>query len=156
MALLNGQSPEEISKEIITKAVESILVDIDGVRGQDLDELIRYKFSKKVYAKGERWFQKNLDNLRSEYLESVIEAQIKQRRKLDEKQQDNDNLEYFKLLVSRGMAHAEAMVEAGLAPKPTEEVAEVAAIPTEEIVIPPVVAESTEPVKETVEKKAKK
>ena len=114
MALLNGKTAEQIAKDIINKAVEPIIVEIDGVRGQDLDELVRYKFVKKIYSKGERWFQKNVDALRTEFLETVIEAQIKQRRKLDEKQQQIDNMEYYRELVSRGMSPAEALYESGL------------------------------------------
>ena len=124
MAKLNGKTPEEISHEIIEDAVTPIMVEIDGTRGQKLDELLRYKFSKKIYSKGEKWLQRNLDALRQEYLESLIDSFHKSRQKADEKQEKQDSLEYYQLLVSRGWDVMEAMVEAGLAPKKTEEPSE--------------------------------
>ena len=120
MALLNGQTAEQIAKDIINKAVEPVIVEVDGVRGQELDELVRYKFSKKIYSKGEAWFKRNVDALRQEFLESVIESQYKQRQKQDAAQIEKDNMEYYKLLVSRGMSPTEALYEAGLAQKPSE------------------------------------
>jgi len=114
MAKLNGNTPEEIAHEIVVAAVESIMVEIDGIRGQELDELLRYKYSKQIYSKGEQHFQRNKDAWRKEHLESVISAQFVQRKKLDEKQEKADSLEYFQLLVSRGVSKAEALEMAGL------------------------------------------
>jgi len=132
MAEMNGQTPEAIASQIIAEATEPVLVELDAIRAQQLDELIRYKFSKKIYSKGERWLQKNLDNLRQEYLESIIESFHKSRVKADEKQTEADNMEYYKLLVSRGMSPQEALFESGIAVKPSEpSKAPEAAIPVE-------------------------
>jgi hypothetical protein len=114
MAKMNGQTPEEMAADIVKAAVEPIVVEIDGVRGQELDELIRYRKAKHIYSKGEKWFQNNLEEFRKELLETIISAQFVQRKKMDEKQEKTDALEYFQLLVSRGVDKIQAMEMAGL------------------------------------------
>ena len=121
MAKLNGKTPVEIAKEIISEAIDPIMVEIDGVRGQELEELIRYKFSKKIYSKGEKWFERNLDALRQEFLESIIKGLYKTRKKADEEQEKKDVLEYYQLLQSKGMPAQEAAYVSGLVPRPEED-----------------------------------
>jgi cellulose biosynthesis protein BcsQ len=114
MATLEGKKPEQITAEIVKAAVENIVVEIDGVRGQELDELIRYKNARLIYSKGERYFQTHKEEMRKEFLESVIEAQFRQRKKLDEAVEKKEKLEYFQLLVSRGVGKVQALEMAGM------------------------------------------
>lgn len=114
MAEMNGKTPEQIAAEIIAAATESVMIEISGTAAQSLTKILKYANAKKIYVKGEKWFEKNLDTLRTEWLEKVIEAQAKQREKLDEKERENDAHEYVKILVSRGVNRFVAMEMAGL------------------------------------------
>jgi predicted S18 family serine protease len=114
MAKLNGQTPEEIAAEIIEAAVTSVKVEISGTANQDLEKILRYANAKKIYVKGEKWFQSNIESLQTEWLEKVIKAQAKQREKLDEKEAEQEKLEYFKILISRGVDRTQAIEMAGL------------------------------------------
>lgn len=114
MAELNGKTPEQIAADIIKAATESVMIEIAGTTAQRLEKILRYANAKKIYVKGEKWFQQNLETLQTEWLEKVIEAQAKQREKLDEKERENDAHEYVKILVSRGVNRFVAMEMAGL------------------------------------------
>lgn len=114
MAELNGQTPEEIAAEIIKAATETQMIEISGVANQNLTKILRYANAKKIYTKGEKWFQQNLETLQTEWLEKVITAQVKQREKLDEQEREKDATEYVKILVSRGVNRFVAMSMAGL------------------------------------------
>lgn len=114
MAELNGKTPEEIAAEIIKAATESVMIEISGTTAQRLTQILRYANAKKIYTKGEKWFQANLESIQTEWLEKVIEAQAKQREKLDAKERENDAHEYVKILVSRGVNRFVAMEMAGL------------------------------------------
>ena len=114
MAELNGQTPEQIAANIIKAATESVMIEISGTTAQRLTQILRYANAKKIYTKGEKWFQANLETIQTEWLEKVIEAQAKQREKLDAKERENDAHEYVKILVSRGVNRFVAMEMAGL------------------------------------------
>jgi hypothetical protein len=114
MATLEGKTPEQIAAEIVKKAVEPLKIEIDGVRGQDLDSLLKYKHAKQIYSKGEKWFTENLDMLRKEFLENIIESQYDQRKKQDKAQSEKEKLEYYTLLISRGVEKIKALEMAGM------------------------------------------
>lgn len=114
MAQMNGVSPEAKAKEIVIEAIKEIMVTIDGVNAQKLDEIVRYRNSKLIYSKGQLWFQKNEDRLRSEFLENIIKGQHDQLQKRNTAAEERDKLEYFKLLLTRGMSKDKALEEAGL------------------------------------------
>src|SRR3974390_1952359 len=109
MAKLNGKTPEEIAAEVIAAAVEPEMIEISGTANQDLTKILRYANAKKIYVKGEKWFATNLTNLQTEWFEKIIKAQIKQRTKLDEKEAEAEKLEYFKILISRGVERIKAL-----------------------------------------------
>ena len=114
MALLDGKTPQEIAGKIIEEATKEIVVKLDGVRGQDLDSLLKYKHAKQIYSKGMKWFDDNLDYLRKEFIENVIESQFDQRKKQDAAQSEKEKHEYFKLLISRGVDKLKALEMAGM------------------------------------------
>jgi hypothetical protein len=114
MAELNGKTPEQIAAEIIKAATETIMIEISGVANQNLTQVLRYKYAKKIYSKGEKWFQQNLETLQTEFVEGIIEAQYTQRQKADVKQEEADKHEYVQMLVSRGINRFKAMEMAGL------------------------------------------
>ena len=114
MAKLNGKTPEEIAAEVIAAAVEPEMIEISGTANQDLTKILRYANAKKIYVKGEKWFAANLTNLQTEWFEKIIKAQIKQRTKLDEKEAEAEKLEYFKILISRGVERIKALEMADL------------------------------------------
>ena len=114
MAQFEGKSPEEIAAEIIKAATQSQMIEISGTAAQSLNTILRYANAKKIYVKGEKWFENNLENLQTEWLEKIIESQAKQREKLDAKERENDTNEYVKILVSRGVNKFVAMQMAGL------------------------------------------
>lgn len=114
MAQLDGKTPEQIAAEIIEAATKSTFVEISGVATQNLEKVLRYKYAKKIYSKGEKWFSANMENLQTEFIEGIIEAQFTQRQKLDEKQAEQEKHEYVQLLVSRGVNRFKAMEMAGL------------------------------------------
>jgi hypothetical protein len=117
MALLNGQTPEQIAAEIIEKMQKPVLIEISGIANQNLEQVLRYKYAKKIYSKGDKWFAANLESLRTEFLESIIEAQYDQRKKADEKAAEAEKWEYVTLLISRGLTRYKALEMAGLLSK---------------------------------------
>jgi|SRR5215471_11966005 len=114
MANLDGKTPEQIAAEIIAAATQTTMIEISGVATQNLEQILRYKYSKKIYSKGDKWFQANFENLCTEFFEAVIESQFEQRKKLDAKQAEAEQYEYVQLLVSRGINRFKAMEMAGL------------------------------------------
>lgn len=93
----------------------SAFIEISGSANEKLIEsILRYKHAKKIYSKGEKWFQANISGFATEWLEKLIEAQADQRKKLDEKQEESDKFEYVKILVGRGVNRFKAMEMAGL------------------------------------------
>lgn len=117
MAQYNGLTPEQLAADIIEKMQKPILIEISGIAGQNLEQVLRYKYAKKIYSKGEKWFAANMESLRTEFLETIIEAQYDQRKKQDEKQEENEKYEYVRLLVSRGITKYKALEMAGLVSK---------------------------------------
>lgn len=114
MATLDGKTPEQLAHDIIEAMQKPVLIEISGVAGQNLEQVLRYKYAKKIYSKGDKWFQQNMESLRTEFLENLIESQYDQRKKMDAKQEEADKFEYVKILVARGINRFKAMEMAGL------------------------------------------
>jgi hypothetical protein len=114
MALLDGKTPEQIAAEIIEAAQKTEVIEISGTANQMLDKLLRYKYAQKIYAEGEKWFEENRDSKATEWLEALIKSYYDQRVKADTKKAQDDQLEYVKVLVSRGVNKFKAMEMAGM------------------------------------------
>lgn len=114
MAELDGKTPQVIAKDIVKAAFESTMVELSGVRGQELDKIIRYKHSRELYSKGEKHYEKMRDQWRSEFVERVIESTFTQQEKVIAKADLDAKVTYFNLLVSRGTAKDVALEMSGL------------------------------------------
>lgn len=114
MAKLDGKTPEQIAAEIVDNASQSSVIEISGVRAQELDQIVRYRYSREIYSKGEKHYEQMRDSWRSQLLEKFIESTIKQQIKIAAKQERESKLEFYNLLVSRGTPKAQALEMAGL------------------------------------------
>ena len=103
MATLDGKTPEQIAKEIVQDAVQSQLVEIDGVTSQHLDVLARYESRDTIQVRGEKYWTKNRDRLREETLIDLINNKHKGLVKYLDKRELDKNNEYFQKLVRDGM-----------------------------------------------------
>src|ERR1700739_3719118 len=108
MALLNGQTAEEMAAEIINEAVEDKLVSISGTAFQKLETVVRYLNRDKIQARGQAWFDKNVDMLTTDALETLINAREKAITHYLAKKELNDKDEAFRALVARGINVQEA------------------------------------------------
>jgi|SRR5580765_200146 len=124
MADLNGKTPEQIAAEIMEAANKPVLIEINGVAGQNLVTLLKYKHAKQIYSKGEKWFNDNLEFLKTQLIEATIESQYDQRKKQDAAQDEKDKRDYVNLLISRGVNRFTAMEMAGLISKADVEAAQ--------------------------------
>jgi len=106
--------PEQVATEIIDAANKSVLVEISGVRGQELAKIVRYKHAREIYSKGEKYAEKMLAAWQSEVFEKFIEGTFKQQEKVIAKAETDAKLEYFSLLVARGTDKATALEMSGL------------------------------------------
>src|SRR5258706_5606505 len=108
MALLEGKTPETIAKEII-KSTEDQAVMISGMASDDLTFLVRSKNVATIEARGEKFWNKEQDNLVKAFLSDVIHnlAQAKRNYLVDQEVKAQDSL--FRLLCSRGVHPAEAV-----------------------------------------------
>jgi hypothetical protein len=125
MADMNGKTPEQIAAEIMQAAKTPVLIEINGVAGQNLTALLKYKHARQIYSKGEKWFNDNLEFLRTELIESVIESQYDQRKKQDAATAEKEKSDYVKLLITRGVNRFQALEMAGLISKEDVEAAQV-------------------------------
>lgn len=113
MAQYEGKTPEQLAAEIMTNLTKPVLLEISGVAAENLNLVLRYKFAKKIYSKGEKWFLANLESLRTEFIEGLIEAQYDQRKKADERQAESDKWEFVNSLIARGFTRFKALEMAG-------------------------------------------
>lgn len=114
MALLNGRTPEELASEIVTEAIEPQMLEIDGVRSQELDSLARYISRDAIQVKGETWFNKNRDRLRQEAVEKLIHDKFDAIMKYMTKKEQDAKMQYFLLLRAKGMSLEQAEKESGI------------------------------------------
>lgn len=108
MALLNGQTPAEISKEIVKEAVTPVLHELDGVTTQHLDVLVRKDNRDVLESRGEKYWINNRDRLRQAYLTKTINGLHKQFVKYVDKRNEDMNVKYYKALIADGMQANEA------------------------------------------------
>lgn len=108
MALLNGQTPAQLSKEIVNAAISKFLVEIDGVTSQHLDVLARKDNKDSIEARGEKFWSKNRDHFREEMVSKLINNTHKQLVKYLDKREEEMSLKYYKSLIASGMQANEA------------------------------------------------
>lgn len=108
MALLDGKTAETIAKEIINDAVEDKLVSISGTAFQKLETVVRYLNRDKIQARGVVWFERNVESLTTDALETLINAREKAIVDYLAKKELNDKDEAFRTLVARGINVQEA------------------------------------------------
>ena len=108
MALLNGKTAEELASEIVNDAVEDKLVSISGTAFQKLETIVRYLNRDKIQARGQAWFDKNVDMLTTDAMETLINAREKAIVDYLAKKELNDKDEAFRTLVARGVNVQEA------------------------------------------------
>ena len=108
MATLNGQTPEQIAKNIVSEAVAPQLIEIDGVTSQHLDKLARKANLTAIEALGERHWNKNRDRFRAEVVSNFINSAFKQMVKQIEKREQEMSLTYYNALIRQGMQPNEA------------------------------------------------
>jgi len=107
-------TPEELAAHIIAEANKTALVEISGIRRQELDKIVRYKHAKEIFSKGEGFYEKMQEPWRSEVVEKFVESTFKQQEKVIAKSESDAKLEYFQLLVARGTAKDVALEMSGL------------------------------------------
>lgn len=108
MALRNGQTPEEIAKEVIDDATKSRLVEIQGTTFQKLETVVRYLTRDKIQARGENWFVKNHDALLTDTLDILIGSREKAIVDYLAKKEQNEKDEAFRELISKGITVTDA------------------------------------------------
>jgi hypothetical protein len=107
MALLNGQTPEEMAADII-ESLEDQVISISGIANEDLKFLVRSKNVQVIMARGEKWFDGEYETFAKSFLSDTIHNLAKAKRKYLQEKEATDQFETYRLLVSRGMAAAEA------------------------------------------------
>jgi hypothetical protein len=108
MPLLEGKTPEQIAKEIVSEAVESAMLEISGTANQKLEVVVRYLNRDKIQARGENWFTKNFDALRSNAVETLIESREKAITDYLDKKEQAAKDDLFRSLIARGVKVEEA------------------------------------------------
>jgi hypothetical protein len=108
MALLNGQTPEEIAEEIV-KQLEDRVIEVTGLSCQALESIARYDNRDSIANRGEKWYAKNKDHFEKVTLEKMLVAKKKQLDKYQEERMNTDGWKLFRLLVSKGVEHAQAL-----------------------------------------------
>lgn len=107
MALLNGQTPEELAAEII-ESTEDKLIMISGLANADLDFLVQNKNVQIILARGQKYFEKERETFTKAFLSDLIHNLAKAKRKYLAEKEASDQFSTFRLLVSRGMSQDEA------------------------------------------------
>ena len=105
MALMNGQTPEEIAAEIV-ESTEDQIVTISGMANEDLKFLVESKNVQVILARGQKWFDSEYETFAKSFLSETIHNLAKAKRKYLSEKEATDQFATYRLLVSRGM-HAE-------------------------------------------------
>jgi hypothetical protein len=108
MATMNGKTPEQIATEIVKDAVQSSILEIDGVTSQHLDTLARKENKDAIETRGERFWQKNRDRFRQECVAELINKKHEALVKYIGKREQEMNLKYYNSLIEHGMQPNEA------------------------------------------------
>lgn len=112
MALLEGKTPEKLAKDIVSDAVESVMIEMSGTASQKLETVVRYLNRDKISARGENWFRKNHDSLVTDAIETLVSAREKAITDYQNKKEIMAKDELFRTLVARGIPVAQAEKEA--------------------------------------------
>src|SRR5271155_162266 len=108
MAELNGKTPAVLAKEIVTEAITPQLVEVDGVCSQNLDVLVRKEHRDEIDTRGERFWAKNRERFRNEFLVTMINKQHKQLLKYLSARERTMAQTYYDSLIKSGMSPNEA------------------------------------------------
>lgn len=114
MALLNGQSAEEISKEIIENATKTILLEITGTFDEKLESLTRYQNRDVIQMRSAQWYESNKETLRKEVIEKLIGDKFKAVTDYMSKKEKDAKMAFFLMLRSKGVSLEEAEKTAGI------------------------------------------
>ena len=108
MALLNGQTPEEIAAEVMEK-LEDRVIEISGSGYKALVDLTRYDNRETIAARGEKWFDKNQDHLIKVCLGSILTKKNETIQAYLVERNIQQSWDLFRTLVSRGIPQEDAM-----------------------------------------------
>lgn len=111
MALLDGKTAEEISREIM-ESTEDRVIEVTGLSCQALESLARYENRDSIANHGEHWYAKNKDHFEKVCLENILLAKKKQLDKYQAERQNDAQWKLFRLLVSKGVEKGQAMEQA--------------------------------------------
>lgn len=111
MALLNGQTPEEIAEETVEQ-LEDRVIEVTGLSCQALESISRYDNRDSIANRGEKWYAKNKDHFEKTTLEKMLVTKKKQLDKYQEERANTDGWKLFRLLVSKGVEHGQALDQA--------------------------------------------
>lgn len=116
MALLEGKTPEQLAKDIVSNAVESVMIEMSGTASQKLETVVRYLNRDKISARGENWFRKNHDSLVTDAIEELVNARSKAINKYQDKKENDGKRELFLMLLTKGIAFKDAVTQSGYNP----------------------------------------
>lgn len=114
MATIEGKTPEQLAKEIVSAATTSVAMELNGVRVQELDKIVRYKHAQDIFSRGETYYNKMRDQWRVEILENFVAGTFKQQEKVIVAKEQKSKLDFYNLLVARGVPKDKAMEQSGL------------------------------------------
>lgn len=114
MPLLNGKTPEEVAADVMDQ-LEDQLVTVDGMRSTELDSIARYINRDSIQLRGEKFWEKNKDRLRTETINKLISLKFESITNYITKRERDAKMEYFLLLRSKGMSVEDAEKESGIA-----------------------------------------
>lgn len=105
----NGaRKPEDIAKEIIKDAVESLMIELPGTSKLHVETVVRYLNRDKISARGDNWFKKNYDSLVTDCITELVKARCKAINDYLLKKEQDDKSKSFRELIARGTAIPEA------------------------------------------------
>jgi len=108
MALLNGQSAEEIAHEIMEK-IEDRVIEIRGDGYQALEALARHENRETISLRGENWYNKNKEHLETVCLSDILVGKHKSLDKYLKEREVQKSWELFRVLVAKGVNQDEAL-----------------------------------------------
>jgi hypothetical protein len=115
MATMNGVTPEQMAKDIVTE-LEDKLVSVSGLTFQKLTAITRYLNRDKISGRSEAWFTKNFDSLVTDAITEIVEARHKQLVKYLASKENADKRGAFVELLARGVAFKDAVKQTGYNP----------------------------------------
>lgn len=107
MALLNGQTPEEMAADIM-ESTEDQVISISGLAYADLNFLVETKNVQVILARGQKYFERERETFTKAFISEVIHNLAKAKRKYLVEKEAADQFASFRYLVSKGMSNEEA------------------------------------------------